>query len=220
MDATDKMRFAELITGLAQTFQTPISAGDLENYWQLLRVFPLKAVEQSIVGYCRSPEAHRFLPKPGELVALVQGGSVGQALLAWSKVLRAIRGIGAYRTVVFDDPLIQAVIGDMGGWQCLCAMRIQDQPFQAREFEKRYLHYLARPPTAYAKQLTGITDAVNAARGYDPVLPPILIGDEQQALWVLQSGQEGCQLLAFKSLSCKQWRHLLSTKKVNEESSS
>lgn len=217
MNTADKVRFAKLITGLAQTFQTPISSGDLENYWQLLKVFPLKAVEQAIIAYCRSPDAHKFLPKPGELVALVQGDSVGQALLAWTKILRAIQSVGAYRSVIFDDPLIQAVIGDMGGWQRLCAMRVQDQPFQAKEFEKRYTHYLARPPIAYPKQLIGIIDAVNAARGHDQASSPILIGDEKRALQVLKGGQDGHQLLSFKPLSLKQSAKLLSTQQSKDE---
>lgn len=220
MDKTDKTRFAELMTGLAQTFQTPISATDLDNYWQLLKGFSLPAVEQAIVGYCRSSEGHRFLPKPGELVARLAGGSAGQALLAWSKVLRTIRGVGIYRSVVFDDPLIQAVIWDMGGWQTLCAMTQSDEPFRAREFEKRYTGYLLRPPTAYPRQLLGLSDSLNGMNGYRPLRPPTLIGDEHRALQVLQSGQEAHQLLSFKPLPLAQFTRLMAGnqhKKTAEE---
>lgn len=220
MEKTDKFRFAELITGLAQTFHTPISAADLENYWRLLGNFSLASIEQAIVTYCRSPNAHRFLPKPGELVAIVQGDSAAQALLAWSKVARAIRVVGAYRSVVFDDPLIQAVIWDMGGWQALCAMSIKDEPFRAREFEKRYMHYLIRPPTSYPRQLTGITDAVNAARGYIQQAPPTLIGDLDKALHVFKGGQESGKLLELKPLSVAEFAQMLSHSKNKEDSAS
>ena len=216
MDKADKTRFAELITGLAQTFQTPISAADLENYWQLLKLFPLQAIEQAVVNYCRSPEGHRFLPKPSELVALMQGNGEERALLAWSKLMRAIHQVGAYRSVVFDDPIIHIVISDMGGWQALCAMKIQDEPFRAKEFEKRYSHYLKCPPSAYPKQLVGITDSVNAMNGFAQIKPPTLIGDEQKALQIFQQGQSDCRLLSIKQLASEQFTRLI-TQKSEEE---
>jgi len=110
---TDKTRFAELITGLAQTFHVAVGAVDLETYWRLLNWFSLDEIEQAIANYCRSSKGNRFFPKPSELVALIRGSDTDQALRAWSKVLRAIRGVGPYRTVVFDDPLIHAVIWDI-----------------------------------------------------------------------------------------------------------
>lgn len=64
MEDTDKKRFAELMAGLAQTFITDISAQDLENYWRLLKGYPMSQIEQAIIGYCASPEGHRFMPKP------------------------------------------------------------------------------------------------------------------------------------------------------------
>lgn len=219
MEISDKKRFAQLITGLAQTFQTPISAADLENYWRWLKPYPLSSIEQAVKDFCRSPEAHRFFPKPGELVAALDGGSVGQALQAWSKVMYAIRRAGAYRTVVFDDPLIHRVIWDMGGWQTLCSMLIRDEPFKAREFEKRYTSYLSRPPTTYPRQMTGISDTVNAAAGYQSASAPVLIGDEQKALKVLKSGKEADQLLSVKPLSLEQYTQCLLTKKDPEEPS-
>ncbi len=73
MEDTDKKRFAELMAGLAQTFITDISAQDLENYWRLLKGYPLGQIEQAIIGYCASPEGHRFMPKPGEIIAAFHG---------------------------------------------------------------------------------------------------------------------------------------------------
>jgi hypothetical protein len=216
VNPADKIRFAELITGLAQTFHAPISATDLEAYWRLLSRFSLGEIEQAIAGYCRSPKGHRFFPKPSELVALMVGSDADQALRAWSKVLRTIRGVGTYRTVVFDDPIIHAVIWDMGGWRSLCSMLVEDEPFRAKEFERRYVGYVARPPTKYPRQLVGITDTINATQGYGQVRPPTLIGDEQKALQVLESGQEANQLLSFKGLSVEQYARLCLSK-IEEE---
>ena len=216
MNPTDKTGFARLITGLAQTFHTAVSAADLEAYWRLLSRFSLEEIERAIAGYCRSPKGHRFFPKPSELVVLIVGSDTDQALRAWSTVMRAIRGVGAYRTVVFDDPLIHAVIWDMGGWQALCALLVDEEPFRAKEFERRYVGYVTRPPTRYPRKLAGITDTVNAANGYGQIRPPTLIGDEQKALQVLQSGQDSSQLLSFKSMTAEQFARVCLTQMEEE----
>ncbi|MBW2022943.1 MAG: hypothetical protein JRI51_08820, partial [Deltaproteobacteria bacterium] len=43
--------------------------------------------------------------------------------LAWAAVIRALRQFGGYNSVVFDDPVITAVIkaGPWGGWTGLCS---------------------------------------------------------------------------------------------------
>ncbi len=189
MDKKDMPRFGELMTWLAQTFNNHISHIDVENYWRFLKSYPLKSVEQAIINYCRSPDGHAFMPKPGEIITYIEGNSMNQATQAWTKVLRANKRIGAYTTVVFDDPIIHAVIYDMGGWIKLCEMKEADTPFRAREFEKRYSYYLINKPRAYPKQLVGLFDAKNKMDGFAEELPT-LIGHEQNAIEVYQNGQE------------------------------
>ncbi len=72
MEETDKKRFAQLIAGLAQTFLTDVSIADIENYWLFLRGYSLADMELAIVNFCISPEGHRFMPKPGELIAALE----------------------------------------------------------------------------------------------------------------------------------------------------
>lgn len=136
----------------------------------------------------------------------------GQALRAWSKVMEAVRRVGVYRTVIFDDPIIHRVIWEMGGWQTICAMQMKDQSFKAREFEKRYTYYLSYPPNAYPRQLVG----ANIGKNFSTTLP-VLVGDEQRALQVLKNGQEAKQLLSLKVLSVEQYSQCLLTSKTPKE---
>lgn len=200
MNHQDKNRFAELMAWLAQTFQAEISSVDIENYWRFLNRFPLVDVEQAIVNYCLHPEGHRFMPKPGEIIIHIEGNSTGLAMQAWTKILRAMQHIGCYHTVIFDDPIIHAVLYDMGGWIKLNAMLEKEIHFYAREFEKRYLSYLTHKPAQYPKQLTGIIDATNAACGYLSTTKPLLIGDEKRALLVYQQGKDASTLLKYTPL--------------------
>ena len=104
----------------------------------------------------------------------------------------------------------------MGGWQALCALLVSEEPFRAKEFERRYVGYVTRPPSRYPQQLTGITDTVNAARGYRHIQPPTLIGEEQKALQVLQKGQDASQLLSFKGMTAEQFARVCLTKMEEE----
>jgi hypothetical protein len=203
MEDSDKKRFAELMAGLAQTFITDISAQDLENYWRLLKNYPLSQIEQAIVGYCISPEGHRFMPKPGEIIAAVHGKESDQSLLAWVKVTQGIRQAGASKTVVFDDPMIHAVIADLGGWIRLCHLTTRELSFQQREFERLYACYCRRPLRQYPYQLTGINDTANAAAGYALQQKPVLLGDPAKAAQVYKNGNKNYYLPA-QTLSVQQ----------------
>jgi hypothetical protein len=201
MEETDKKRFAELIAGLAQTFLTDVSIIDIENYWLFLRGYSIADMELAIVNFCTSPEGNRFMPKPGELIAALEGNATQQAQQAWTKIINAIRQIGGDATVVFDDPLIHSVLRDMGGWIRLCGMYSKDEPFKQREFESRYVAYRRNPPKEYPRKLIGRMDAGNSLLGYSINKVPILIGDEKKASTVYLKGQEAAKLSLYKPLS-------------------
>lgn len=214
MEITDKKRFAELMSGLAQTFTIDISPRDLENYWRLLKGYPLIQVEQAIIGYCISPEGHKFMPKPGEIISAIYGKQNDQSLLAWVKVMKAMRQIGGSKTVVFDDAVIHAVIADLGGWIRLCRMTERELGFYQKEFERLYTCYLSRPLKTYPKQLSGITDTVNTASGYAQQ-QPVLIGDPVKAAFVFQQGDKN-NALSTKILSVSQVIQLSEEKQTSK----
>ena len=144
----------------------------------------------------------RFMPKPGEIVGALQGKQNEQSLLAWVKVTKGIRQVGASKTVIFDDPLIHAVIADLGGWIRLCRLTERELNFQQREFERLYACYLQRPLRRYPRQLTGIADTANAASGYEERQKPVLLGDPTQAAFVYKNGTDS--LLPFQAVSIQQ----------------
>lgn len=76
------------------------------------------------------------------LIAIIRekiNGSVGdKAILAWTQARSAIITIGAYRSVSFEDPVINGVIREMGGWEKFCSMLIEEEPFRQKDFMKLY----------------------------------------------------------------------------------
>lgn len=191
MNTDEQRAFVSMLTASAELFDKTLSAGVIDLYWRCLRDYDLKAVaramERSING------GAKFMPRPGELVELMQGSAVDKSMLAWSQVLSTVRRHGSGPSVVFDDPTTMRVIEDMGGWCVICQTSEDETPFKAREFEQRYRGYRTRGEIdKFPNVLHGRFDAYNMPKGL-PTDPPVLIGDRDKAMEVLShaSGVEG-----------------------------
>lgn len=188
MQDIDKTRFATLLTGIADYYGKELSNGVISLYWQGLRQYDLPAVEKALWEHTQNPDNGQFMPKIADVVRCLQGRTQDQAALAWSKVDSAVRRIGTYSDVVFDDPVIHRVIADMGGWIKLGAETDKEWPFVANQFQTRYRGYRMRGEVPeYQPVLTGIANAHNQKEGFRSQ-PPMLIGDEQRAKQVMLAG--------------------------------
>lgn len=182
--------FEQTIRGVYNFYGKPCSKFALDVWWQALRQFDLAAVSQALGRHCLNPDTGQFLPRPADLMRMLGGSTQDRALVALAKVDRAVRTVGTYRTVVFDDPLIHRVIEDMGGWVALGTKTDDEWPFVGKEFENRYRGYSMRgeSPT-YPAKLMGICDAENGTRGYAEG-DIVLIGNAQAARAVLTGGSD------------------------------
>lgn len=155
--------------------------------WLALRRFELPDITGALTRHVTDPDVGQYPPKPADIVRVIEGTRSSRGMVAWSVVERTLRSVGAYETVVFDDPLIHAVIRDMGGWIELARIEADELPFRAREFERRYQGYALRPPADYPRQLTGIAEGTNRAGGH-AIGPPVLIGDPARAAMAYRGG--------------------------------
>lgn len=179
----DLLAFTAILVGIGVVYDKEIAEQLIDIYWQALKRFDLNEVKQAVEKHINDPDSGQYFPKPAALIKLIVGSSQQQALQAWSKVYKAILAIGAYQSVVFDDYLIHAILGDMGGWVNLCLTSLKDLPFKAQEFQKRYMMLLNKAPTSYPKYCCGI----NLQADYVS-LEPLLIGDLDKATEVMQKG--------------------------------
>lgn len=188
MQQSDYDDFAALIADVHAFYRQSVSPFGLSVWWAACQQWDLAAVRDALGRHAVNPDAGQFMPKPAYLVRLIGGRTVDTALRAWAKVDKAIRQVGTYRSVVFDDPLIHRVIEDMGGWVLMGTKTDDDWPFVAKEFENRYRGYAGRAETpAYLRRLAGIAETENA-RGGHPVESPVLVGDEARARAVMAGG--------------------------------
>ncbi len=187
MKTQDREAFAVLMAGIGELYGKPLSPQLMSIYWDGLKDYEFAEVKVAVNLHVRNPDTGQFMPKIADVVKFLEGNTLTQAMRAWQKVTDGLRRVGTYASVAFDDPIIHAVIEDMGGWRNLGLVTDDDLPFKAREFEKRYQGYKVKPPERFPRKLVGIFECENAARGYDAP-EVVLIGDELQAKLVLEAG--------------------------------
>src|SRR5690606_37498796 len=113
----------------------PLSPMAIALWWGNLREYELSAVRQGMHRHMQNPDSGCYMPKPSDIIKMMSGSTQDSAMIAWSKVDKALRQVGTYSSVVFDDPVIHRVIHDMGGWVSLGVKNDKEWPFVANEFE-------------------------------------------------------------------------------------
>lgn len=200
MTDADKTKFFTLIAGVYAFYRQDISDFAGGVWWEAMKPFDFPAVADALNRHCVNPDTGQFMPKPADVVKMLRGSSQDSAMVAWAKVDKAVRQVGTYSTVVFDDPLIHRVLHDMGGWLALGTKTEHEWPFIAKEFENRYRGYRVRSETPdYPKTLVGIAEAQNSVEGRRSQ-PPVLIGDPDAAKRVLSAGTDK-PMVGFERLS-------------------
>lgn len=201
MKLSDMDEFGQMLVTVADLYGKTLSEFAISLYFNALREFDLAAVRQAFDRYVRNPDNGQFMPKPADLIRMLQGSSVDSSMVAWSKVDKAVRQVGTYASVAFDDPLIHRVIDDMGGWIKMGQQTENDWPFVAKEFETRYKGFANRNERPeYPPVMSGVIALENGARGV-PESEVRLIGDAMKAMQVMKGGERiGLQVTAAQAI--------------------
>ena len=178
-----KKRFASLFSGLADYYNAEVSKASLGLYWEGLRQYDYEAIEKACWAHTQlSDEAGRWMPKISDLNKMLAGRTSDQGQIAWSKVDRAVRTIGPYWDVAFDDPIIHRVISDMGGWIQMNSSEDKNWPFVAKEFVTRYQSFKMTGETPeHPRYLVGMANAQNTHSGHQQGLNVRLLGNVEKA---------------------------------------
>lgn len=208
MERFEREAFGRLMIGMGELYRCQVSKMLIKIYWDVLKLFCWEDVQKAFEAHVKDPDSGQFMPKPADVVRVIRGNSQCQGLQAWTKVEKAIRLVGPYRSVVFDDPIIHSVTQDMGGWIRLCLTLQKDLPFIAKEFQTRYTSHRYQAPLCYPNYLTGLNEHQNALAGFN-IDPPVLLGDEAKASLVLSHNRDTNQPKAT-DIPVTQIEHLVS----------
>lgn len=190
----DRTAFAEIWTGAYGLYGRTVTNSMLDLSFAALQNFSISDVSRGVTAHIRNPDTGQFPPKPADVIKHICGNSQSAGGEAWAKVDRAIRCVGNYRSVVFDDPKIHAAIDRLGGWQKIALTGNDEYPFLQNKFLKLYQGFTVQPPETFPRKLIGACEHENSnnssfQRGR-PQDEPVMIGDAEQARLVYQGGGE------------------------------
>lgn len=195
MNQNEFKAFSELMRTIAEYYRIEMGPSTVKLYWSALSAYSFEELKGAFNAHVQNPDTGQFMPKIADVVKMLHGNTLTQAMRAWQKVQRAIAAVGTYQSVVFDDPLIHAVIDEMGGWVAVGRVSTDEAPFRSREFEKRYQASRLKPPASYPRKLCGILEIENTKAGY-LAEPPVFLGDTEVAKLVYDGGGEAIGIKA------------------------
>lgn len=177
----DRPAFAEIYASFKALYpKTAINHYTVDLCFAALQEFDIEDIRQAAAAHVQHPEKGSFFPLPNDLIRIIRGSTSSRAALAWAKVERAMREVGPWRDVVFDDPLIHSVIYELGGWARLCETRETDLAMRTRTFERLYAELAG--PTAACRAVPALRGIADTSLGAPR--PQVFIGDKDAALAV------------------------------------
>lgn len=188
MNNEDRKAFFSALEAACEVYGKNPSESTANLYFDVLSGYELRDILRALSAHVQNPDNGQYLPKPADLIKILDGDSQTAALKAWTKVVDAIKKVGPYQDVVFDDPLIHLIITEMGGWIHINSILTDELPFRSNEFVKRYRGSSGSfSDSEYPKILTGISNASNQLKGHD-AYKPVLIGCPDRARLVYKGG--------------------------------
>ncbi|WP_287497957.1 DUF6475 domain-containing protein [Pandoraea sp. CB10b_02] len=188
MKPNDSVEFFSLISNVYAFYRQDYSDFVGQVWWGAMKAFDLAAVRDALGRHAANPDAGQFLPKPADVVKMLEGSTQDSALLAWHKVDKAVREVGTYSSVAFDDALTHRVVFEMGGWISLGTKDESEWPFVKNEFVNRYRGYRGRSQVPeYPPVLIGIAETTNTRAGFQSQ-GTVLIGNAELARAVMSGG--------------------------------
>ena len=170
MQNKDFKKFMALLALVADTYSQPrLSEDAVKLYFKVLSDYSLDEVSQAIMEHIKQSP---YMPKPADIIRIIEGTAEDRASEAWYHVLKAIQQYGHYESVQFDNPAIHYAIERMGGWQKLCQLTEEELPFRERDFIKHYIR--GERMASWDKvplRFMGKHEQDNVFNGWDDMIP-------------------------------------------------
>lgn len=170
-------QITDVVMMLAESFGYKSNESTYLAYLHGLSDVPIETVQAAAIKAMTTLE---WFPKIIEMrdlcgVSEVKPSADDRAMVAWNAVRASISKIGGYRSVDFDDPITNATIRAMGGWNRFCESKPGKDldTWLKKDFVATYGAYMSSGISAeQARPLAGIDAASRSAIGYslpDPV---------------------------------------------------
>ena len=166
----NRTEFLNIITGISDMFNKPISEFMLDVYYEALKDYSEGQVKKAVFT-CLKNYKYATLPKPADILEYLEGTRDDKALIAWLKAKEAVRKGGYIANIEFDDPVISHVLTELGGWAWFCNVLIDELCFVEKRFKDLYNTLSKREITTPIK-ITGFIENTNQETGFSKAESP------------------------------------------------
>jgi len=175
MEPENQEKFAFLMLALAEVFDSGNvpSPAKTEIYFKALDSYCVDSIAQAVHEIIKT-RVYATFPKPAEIIQAIEGDRNEKAVLAWEKFDRAVRQIGPYQSVQFDDPVIHSIVKFLGGWEKICDVPGNEWKWKQKEFERLYTIMAKRGN--HPEYLIGVTEWRNMVDYSDNIPNIVRIG--------------------------------------------
>lgn len=153
--------FAAIMDALSEIWKDPpVTTSRTQAYFVSLKDLPINDVQIGAARLMQGRTTATF-PKPGEIREYALGTKVDiedEAILAWADFERG-QMAGPYKSVAFENALINDVVVRIGGWQTLCLKDTKERGFIRHEFIAVYKAMHGKKPSG--RYLIGIFETEN-----------------------------------------------------------
>ena len=171
----EKKRFVQLITYVAENYGKNYSSVTIKMLIEQLQCYPYPEVERAFQEHVATSP---YPPKVSDIIGRIRGFSDWRdvediAERAYREALDAASRIGIYQSVRFKDPIINAVIRSLGGWDKICNLELggaEEGRFR-NEFLSLYRSYLRDGRVPRVDYLPGLVENENDG---EHALPPVV----------------------------------------------
>lgn len=140
-------------------------------WYEMLADLTDQQLYQAVTLYCRNgADDWPSVAKLRRMLGHIDGAALDpktRAIKCWDAVFAAIASVGSYQSVNFDDPIANATIRGLGGWEWLCEQLSDDMKWVRMRFVEIYEAFSRTGISAdAARPLIGFVDRTNGADGY------------------------------------------------------
>ena len=132
MDNSDRPRFVEVLTGLAEIWRVDLTKEAIEIWWRGMKDWSIEEFKTAAGHLIKNSQ---FMPKPYDFEQLLKAGETS-AHEAWSFALK--HADGAWQHGVLGDPLIDRAVATLGGYRVIAHSEMDKLGFVERRFMAAY----------------------------------------------------------------------------------
>ncbi len=164
---------------VSEQYGKPMSPELIRLYFDALSHLSIEAVSAALNKHVRNTDTGQFMPKIADIIRACEGRSEDVAYAALIEMQNAMQRHGTYVSVKFSDPIIMAVVRDMGGWPALGQWDAEEwMQFGSKDFVKRYRIYKERGMWDAPEYLCGVFES----HPNGTFEKPVLIGNQMKAI--------------------------------------